>query len=319
MSTADPLAQLVAAVQASPKYRYILPDLVQEVGARELANTHNLKEAVKATRSKLHQVAAVYLDADLDYAHLTAELAELPCHRDNLALRDFCRRAMAGHASTRERLPILEQFFAQTLAGIAPLHSVLDLACGLNPLALPWMPLADDATYLAYDIFTDMAAFLDEFFRKVAVAGRGRVCNLARGAPEVLGAPEVHGAPEILGASKDLGVPEELGAPEELEAPYEAGDPENPRAPDKPVQVAFLLKALPCLEQLDKNLSARLLATIRAEHILVSFPARSLGGHPKGMLTHYEAHLNELTAGLPWRIQRFEFATELAFLLSAPS
>jgi len=68
------------------------------------------------------------------------------------------------HTSTRERLGFLETFYRETLAGLGPIHSLLDLACGLNPLALPWMPLAEDARIEACDIYTDMAGFLDAFF-----------------------------------------------------------------------------------------------------------------------------------------------------------
>jgi 16S rRNA (guanine(1405)-N(7))-methyltransferase len=77
-----------------------------------------------------------------------------------------------------------------------------------------------------------------------------------------------------------------------------------------------LLKTIPCLEQIDKAIGPRLLDQVPAEHLLVSFPAQSLGGRSKGMVQNYEAHFREMLAGKPWRAQRFEFSTELAFLLS---
>jgi 16S rRNA (guanine(1405)-N(7))-methyltransferase len=40
----------------------------------------------------------------------------------------------------------------------------LDIACGLNPLALPWMSVPENVTYLAWDIFTDLAQFLNLIF-----------------------------------------------------------------------------------------------------------------------------------------------------------
>jgi 16S rRNA (guanine(1405)-N(7))-methyltransferase len=82
------------------------------------------------------------------------------------------------------------------------------------------------------------------------------------------------------------------------------------------VQLALLLKTIPCLEQLDKTVGARLLEGIQAEHILVSFPAQSLGGRGKGMLENYEAHFLQLVAGKNWAFRKYEFSTELAFLLS---
>jgi 16S rRNA (guanine(1405)-N(7))-methyltransferase len=76
-----------------------------------------------------------------------------------------------------------------------------------------------------------------------------------------------------------------------------------------------VLKTIPCLEQLDKSIGRRLLEGLPAEHILVSFPAQSLGGRSKGMVENYEAHFREMVAGLDWQVERYEFKTELAFLI----
>jgi hypothetical protein len=63
-----------------------------------------------------------------------------------------------------------------------------------------------------------------------------------------------------------------------------------------------------------------LLRAIHADHLLVSFPVHSLGGRNKGMIERYEAHFHDLLAqagiGAGARVTRFEFATELAFLVS---
>ncbi len=183
------------------------------------------------------------------------------------ALRNACRAVMAHHASTRERLPILESFFATTLAGIAPVTSVLDVACGLNPLAIPWMPLAPGALYLACDIYADMMDLIGAFLPLAGVTGRAFICDAV-------------------------------------------GEPPEERA-----QIAFILKTIPCLEQVDKAAGLRLLDAVRADYALVSFPARSLGGRDRGMVAHYEARLEALLAERRWPVQRFEFKTELAFLV----
>ena len=86
--------------------------------------------------------------------------------------------------------------------------------------------------------------------------------------------------------------------------------------PTQRADVAFLLKAIPCLEQVDKNAGLRLLETINADHLVVSFPAASLGGRNKGMVMNYEAHFVELVTGKGWSISRFAFPGELAFLIS---
>lgn len=261
----DPLDRLVAEVLRSPKYSRVCEEFVRRVGAGELSKRRRLKEAIKATKNKLHQVGGAYLDTAPDYAAWEEMLAASASDRTHLL--ETCRTIMDHHASTRERLPILDEFFTATLSDLAPVRSVLDVACGLNPLAIPWMPLAPGAAYYAYDIYRDMIGFIDGFLRLVGVSGQAQAHDMLQFMP-----PET-------------------------------------------VDVAFLLKTIPCLEQLDKLAGLRLLEGVHADHVLVSFPVRSLGGFDKGMVENYEARLGELLAGKSWPMKRFEFPTELAFLV----
>ncbi|HJZ48355.1 MAG TPA: 16S rRNA methyltransferase [Roseiflexaceae bacterium] len=182
------IAELIQAVQASQKYAAIGEEVIESIGRRELATRRNLKEAIKATKNKLHQIAGAYIETRLPYDEWLALLANVPTfERSNVrtlpALKQACVEIMRHHASTRERLPILESFYTTTLGSLGPLRSVLDLACGLNPLALPWMPLAPDARYYACDIYADMMAFLNGFFALAGVRGQARVCDLVAHRP----------------------------------------------------------------------------------------------------------------------------------------
>ncbi|HXF62775.1 MAG TPA: hypothetical protein VNK95_14220 [Caldilineaceae bacterium] len=256
------LARLVAAVCASAKYRQVAPGLIAAIGAGELAKGRSWKEAVKATKNKLHQVAGAYLPERPDYRGWLARLAQASTPA---AQAEVCQAIMAHHASTRERLPALAQFYPTLFAGLPPITSVLDLACGLNPLARPWMPLAPDASYFACDIYQDQADFLNGCFALLGVAGRAWVCDLIQAAP------------------------------------------------DQEADVALLLKAIPCLGQIDKGIGPRLLEQVRAPVVIVSYPVQSLGGRQKGMATNYAAHFEALAAGRPWQVTRYDFPHELVF------
>src|SRR5215211_7360829 len=63
----DNIVELIQAVQSSQKYASINEAMIRSIGLRELAARRNLKEAIKATKNKLHQVAGAYLDARLPY------------------------------------------------------------------------------------------------------------------------------------------------------------------------------------------------------------------------------------------------------------
>ena len=68
-------------------------------------------------------------------------------------------------------------------AGVPPIHSVLDLGCGLNPLALPWMGLPVDITYSCCDINADLVNFLNRYFALVGVQGQAEVRDLTGNPP----------------------------------------------------------------------------------------------------------------------------------------
>lgn len=269
MPTATPaeIQALVSAITASEKYAAIHPELVRRLVISELSKGRSPKETVKSVRSKLHQIGGSYQETHIGYTNGLLQLDSLPADLDAPELHDFCRAMLAQHASTHERLPILEHFY-NLLAPIAPIQSVLDLACGLNPLARPWMPLAAGARYDACDIYADMLDFINAFFAHIQQPGKAFLCDLTA---------------EI---------------------------------PQQPAHLALLLKTIPCLEQVDKHIGLRLLHGIQSEYLLVTFPARSLGGHNKGMPQTYEAHFTDLVASAPWQIiQKTLFSSELAFLL----
>ncbi|NJN82701.1 MAG: 16S rRNA methyltransferase, partial [Caldilineaceae bacterium] len=185
------LDRLAQAVLSSAKYRAIAPDLVAAIGARELANRPNVKAAVKATKNKLHQIAAAYQQGQPDYATWIEALrvaklrvAKLRVANNEDALRPVCIELMKRHRSTAERLPILDAFYTTLLSDMAPIASILDLGCGLNPLAIPWMSLAPTCVYHACDIYQDQVDFLNDFFSLAEVNGVAQVWDLLQGAPE---------------------------------------------------------------------------------------------------------------------------------------
>lgn len=259
------LEKLVTLVLGSDKYAQISPDLVRSIGQAELGKRQSLKEAVKSTRSKLHQVGSAYQETAIPYSRWVNDLSGLSRSLADPAVQAWLKSCMRMHASTRERLPILEKIYSETLEMIGPVESVLDVACGLNPLSIPWMPLKDGFTYQALDIFSDMSAFLNQFFDHFGIEGKTETADVLQ----------------------------------------------NPLV--QPVQLALIMKTIPCLEQLDKQAGIRLIESICAEILLVSFPARSLGGRSKGMLQNYEAHFRDLASGRNWKIDRFEFPGELVF------
>jgi 16S rRNA (guanine(1405)-N(7))-methyltransferase len=180
MAGANEMAALVAAVRARAQYRQLDIGLVEAVAAAEMAKGRTFKESVKATRNKLHQVAGAYLPERPDYDAWLKLIAAAANENEHHAAY---RQVMAHHASTKERLPFLDDFYSMILGDLPPIHSILDLACGLNPLAAAWMPLAEGARYYACDIYQDQIDFLNRVFEVSGQPGKAFIANLLAAAP----------------------------------------------------------------------------------------------------------------------------------------
>ena len=222
------------------------------------------RDAEDETRRRLHQVFGAYVQ-DLPIKRYVADL-EATSH-DPVALRDTARRLMHSHASTRERLPVLETFYAEVFGTTGAPQRVVDLACGFGPLALPWMALPPGATYHAYDVDARYVTLAETCLRVFGASGSAELCDVAASAPA------------------------------------------------QSADVALLLKSVPCLEQQAPGSAARVLETVRAGHVVVSFPTRSLGGAHKGMVSTYRTTMQRLCEGQDWRLSELLFPVELVFVV----
>lgn len=270
-SGSAPLDEILTTLRASSKYAEVSPDLLRRIALEEIGKRRNTKDAIKAAKNKLHQIGGAY-QGDMRYAKWLAALSSSP---HPLTASPSLTSILAQHASTRERLPLLDTFYSRIFAAIPmPVQSVLDVACGLNPLTLPSMPLPNNVRYVACDIYADMIDFLNQCFG-------------------LMGYPNAHA--EVCDVISALSTQHSTLS--------------------TPVDVAFVLKTIPCLEQVDKSIGAKLLDALNARFMVISFPAQSLGGKHKGMAANYAAHFDELLAGHAWPVQRLDFATELVFVV----
>lgn len=156
--------EIVRAVLATKKYRSVCPDTVRRIALRELAGHGNPKTALKGTKSRLHQVYGAF-EREIDYEAGFRRLEVAFGARSGPDIAAACREVLRLHQSTVERLPILDEFYAGIWEVTGVPRSLLDLACGLNPLTLPWMHLTPGAQYFAFDIDEPRIAFLNRFFR----------------------------------------------------------------------------------------------------------------------------------------------------------
>ena len=160
------IEELIAEILSSRKYRDlgIPPETVRDLLEKELSTARSQKEAVKAARQKLHNIVAPYL-GDPVYLDAARQLDAAFDSSDQAVVSDTLSQILGEHASTLERLPHLEHFYKRIFDITGQPDGILDLACGLNPLAFPWMGLPAATRYHAYDIHAPRVALINHYFR----------------------------------------------------------------------------------------------------------------------------------------------------------
>ena len=267
MDDINNLHQLVAAIQASPKYANISPEFISTIGKTELDKRKNLKSAIKETKNILHQVGGSYFVKTPQYQNWLDEL-KYAANSGNLdIIKKTCGSILKNHKSTNERLPTLDTFYPIVFSNLPEIKTIIDLACGLNPISFIWFINYSEINYHAWDIYLDLTKFLNVAFPLIGIKG-------------------VAECKDIFSANS---FPE--------------------------VDLAFVFKFLPIVEQIEKGSSRKLLEKIRAKFILVTFPIQSLGGKNKGMEKFYATFFSEIIKNSGWPTKELLIDNELAYLI----
>ena len=175
--------KLAEEIAETKKAKHMDFGLIQQVLSRELRNSKNRKEIVKNVKSKLYQVSGAYRNDNLDYSTLKEKLVNVTAETPLDELKSICQEIMHTHASTRERSGILDELYGEIFRDIPQPKTICDLACGLNPFSIPWMPLQPGFRYEAFDLFSDMSDLLNFFFEKRSIDGKAAQANLLYGMP----------------------------------------------------------------------------------------------------------------------------------------
>lgn len=281
----DRVGQVVEAIRTVPRHQGIAETTLRRLARTALVSAEgDVSDAVKRTKRGLHEVYGAYLPTRSPKYHaLVRQIRAAAASSDPEALRAALSRAMGQHASTRERLPRLAEFYGRLAdeLGIAqrPGLRLCDVACGFNPLAVPWMGLPERATYLVSDIDASLVAFVDEVL-------------------------------QVLGLAHTAAVRDAVPEPETTQSTDSAAADDVPGA-----DVALLLKTVPCLERQETGAGWRAVDTAGAPTVVVTFPTRSLGQRAKGMYQTYSAAFARWAEQRPVDVTEYEVGNELVYIV----
>lgn len=160
--------EIEARIAQSARYRDVDPALVARLIDEERTRGGSADDVAKRVKRRLHQAVGAFRGAASTERRLARIRAAWRGDLTDPTFRNACRAALSRHASTRERLPDLAALYTGIWqrTGGAP-RSLLDLGCGLSPLALPWMGLRRDAMYHAVDADTRPLVTVEAFLALV--------------------------------------------------------------------------------------------------------------------------------------------------------
>ena len=275
------LEAVVTAVKQSKKYGDTSEETIRTLAETALRQHKKPKAAIKAVRTQLHSIMAPYL-GDPVYETAVARLEAVFAAGDAAQIKAVCRDILGDHLSTRERLPILSDFYARIFEVTGKPNSILDIACGLNPLAWPWMGLGTVSggqysvnsetenggqfRFYAYDIHEARVAFLNRFFQLAGLPQLARLQDVA------------------------------------LALPQEQGD------------VALLLKEMPRFERNYHGRGRPLLEALNVHWLVISFPTVSAHGG-RNLTNRYREFMAQLIDGRDWPVTELLFDGELVFCI----
>lgn len=165
-------------IKKSKKYRSVYDKTIERiVGDFAIKNStgNRLRQGFgvsmeKKSKNLLHQIWGAFYASRPDFSKLLHNLAqnyaELNAEsRGNKNLKEIILPILNLQSSVKERIPILDTFYKKIFAITGVPNSIIDYACGLNPLTYFWMNVPETTQYQAFDIDEDEVDFLNSVFK----------------------------------------------------------------------------------------------------------------------------------------------------------
>jgi len=142
--------------------------------------SRDFKFMLKEIRKTLHDIYGVFILRKKDLKQLKEHLKKTK-KLDEEALR-MHRELLSSHKSSEERLNFYSEIYENIFSYTGKPKSILDLACGLNPLSFPWMGLKK-VGYFASELTEEDSKFIQEYFnimKPFGLNGKSFAMNLLK-------------------------------------------------------------------------------------------------------------------------------------------
>lgn len=126
MKKDDKIEQIIKKILESKNYKNIYPPTVERIVLDTFAR-YPQSRVENESKRRLHQISKVYNQ-----------------------LKSSAENNLRKHSSTKERENFLNEFYRYIFSIVGNVETIIDVACGMNPLTYPYMKT--EARYVGFDI-----------------------------------------------------------------------------------------------------------------------------------------------------------------------
>ncbi|MFT4313458.1 MAG: hypothetical protein ACMXYA_03540 [Candidatus Woesearchaeota archaeon] len=149
-----------------------LREKITQQSVSEFSQSKELKLIGKAIRQKARKIYGIF--QDVETIQNRSQISTTSVDDEHI------RTLLKTHISTQERLPYYEEFFKKIFSLTKKPKSILDLACGLNPVAYYAFTRELKTSYTACELSEKDVAHLQDFFQYNNVPAKALVCNIVK-------------------------------------------------------------------------------------------------------------------------------------------
>ncbi len=138
------MEKIIEQITASKKYKSICPDTIRRIAAEELPKYKSEKDTLKAIKTRLHCISGSFTCSG------------------------------GTHISGNERQSFESELFGDIFMFAEKHDSILDIACGLNPLRVPQVY----TSYYATEIDGELVSSVNAYFKHNELNGKAELCDI---------------------------------------------------------------------------------------------------------------------------------------------
>src|SRR5205085_253579 len=139
---------------------------------RQFSKSREYEELLKQVRKELRTVYGMYQKE----GNRNEVLRKLRLTKSTNERNELVDQLLSSHTSTKERIPHYSEIYKKICSEVKP-KSIVDLGCGLNPLAYNYF-VGCKPTILASDISQADMDFLQEAFKILGIPGKTKRLDL---------------------------------------------------------------------------------------------------------------------------------------------